>query len=255
MHTIPAAGVVCMPRTGVWRGQPQVRGFDAFMRRQQCRALQHVAQLAHVARPGVRQQRALGLRRQRASPRQEMARQRQDVVGSRGERRQRQLDRVEAVVQVLAELSGADHRLKVGVGRADDAHLDGALAVGAQPLEASGLQHAQQLHLAGRGQGADLVQEQRAAIGGLELAFARAGGARVRPRLGPEQFGFHQLARQRAAVERDERTVPHRRIGMHDLGELLLAGAVRAGQQHRQVRARHLAGQREQAFGRGVGPD
>jgi hypothetical protein len=81
-----------------------------------------------------------------------VARKRQDVVAAFGERRQRELDRVEPVEQVLAELAAADHARQVGVGRADDAHLDLAFAVAAQPLEAPGLEHAQQLHLARRRQ-------------------------------------------------------------------------------------------------------
>ena len=43
--------------------------------------------------------------------------------GRSRQRRQPQLDHVEAVVQVLAERAGADHRRQVGVGRADHAHL------------------------------------------------------------------------------------------------------------------------------------
>ena len=64
--------------------------------------------------------------------------------------------------------------------------------VGAEPLELAGLQHAQELRLAGRRQVADLVEEQRAAVGGLE-----APGARLRAgegaRLGAEQLGLDQL--------------------------------------------------------------
>ena len=72
-------------------------------------------------------------------------------------------------------------------------------------FEAAGLQHAQQLHLSGQGQGADFVEEQGAAIGRLELAFARLVDAGVGAGLGAEQFGFDQVRRQRAAIECDER--------------------------------------------------
>jgi hypothetical protein len=99
--------------------------------------------------------------------------------------------------------------------------------------KAPGFEHAQQFHLSGERQRADFIEEQRAAVGRFELAFARLVRAGVGARFGAEEFGFDQLARQRAAIDRDEGTVPHRRIRMDDLGVLFLAGAVRAGDEHR----------------------
>jgi hypothetical protein len=122
----------------------------------------------------VREQRALGARIERFARGQEMPRQRQDVVRALRQRRQAQFDRVQPVEQVFAEAPGGDQRLQVGIGRADDAHFHAAFAIAAQPLEAAGLQDAQELDLAGQRQRADFVEEQRAAIGRLELAFARA---------------------------------------------------------------------------------
>src|SRR3546814_9105196 len=87
-----------------------------------------------------------------------MPRQWQDVARALRQRRQAQLDAVEAVEQVLAEAAVGDQRGKVGVGRADDAHRDAALAVAAQAFEAPGLQHPQQLDLPGQRQRADLVE-------------------------------------------------------------------------------------------------
>ena len=226
--------------------QIQVGRLDVGAGAEQAGALDHVAQLTHVAGPGVAQQR--GARRVADGLVGEVRGQRQDVAGAVGQRRQRQLDRVEAVIEVFAERAVADHRRQVGVGGADHAHAHAALAVGAQTLELAGLQHAQQLHLAGQRQGADLVQEQRAAVGRLELAFARLVGAGVGAGIGAEQLGLDQLARQRAAVERDEGAMAHRGVGLHDLRDLLLAAAVGAGDQHRQVAARHLAGQRQHAL-------
>src|SRR3546814_2261869 len=58
-----------------------------------------------------------------------MPRQWQDVARALRQRRQAQLDAVESVEQVLAEAAVGDQRGKVGVGRADDAHRDAALAI------------------------------------------------------------------------------------------------------------------------------
>src|SRR3546814_14996430 len=93
----------------------------------------------HVAGPRVAQQRAFGVFGQALAVGQEVPRQRQDVARACAERRQAQFDAVEAVEQVLAEAAVGDQRGEVGVGRADDAHRDAALAVAAQEFEAPGL--------------------------------------------------------------------------------------------------------------------
>ena len=184
-----------------------------------------------------------------------MARQRQDVVGALGQRRQLQLHCVEPVVQVLAEAAVADHRRQVGIGGAHHTHFHLPLAIGAEALEAAGLEHAQQLHLPGQRQVADLVEEQGAAVCGLELALARSVRAGVGAGLGAEQLGLDQLAGQGAAVEGDERPLAHCGVGLDDLGDALLAGTVRPGDQHRHLAAGDLAGQGQHPLGGRIGVD
>ena len=67
------------------------------------------------------------------------------------------------------------------------------------------LQHAQQLRLQAERHVADLVEEEGAAGGGLELADAALGGAGERAALVAEELALEQLVRDRRAVERDER--------------------------------------------------
>ncbi len=62
--------------------------------------------------------------------------------------------------------------LQVAVGRGDHAHVDAQAARTADALELALLQHAQQLRLRLGRQLADLVEEQRAAVGQLEAATA-----------------------------------------------------------------------------------
>ena len=90
---------------------------------------------------------------------------------------------------------GAMRLAQVGVGRGQHAHVHAPRLARAQALELAALQHAQQLHLAGRREVADLVEEQRAAVGGLEAADAPLGGAGVGARLGAEQLALQQLVR------------------------------------------------------------
>ena len=75
----------------------------------------------------------------------------------------------------------------------------------ADALEAPLLQHAQQLGLHRRRHVADLVEEERAAVGQLEPARALADGAGERPFLVAEQLALQQGLRQGGAVDGDER--------------------------------------------------
>ena len=77
-------------------------------------------------------------------------------------------DDVEAVEEVLAEALLAHEGGEVLVGGGDDAHVhpDGPRA--ADALELALLQHAQELRLGHRREVADLVEEERAAVGQLE---------------------------------------------------------------------------------------
>ena len=85
---------------------------------------------------------------------------------------------VQAVEQVLAKPAGDDRRIEIPVGGCDDAHVAVDRAVAADALEAALLQDPQKLHLHLQRHVADLVEEQRAALGKLETADPRAQGAR-----------------------------------------------------------------------------
>jgi len=88
------------------------------------------------------------------------------------------------------------------------------------------------LHL--QGQLADLVQEQRSAVGLGEGAAPIRDGAGERAAHVAEQRRFDR-SRDGAAVEHDERPVAARAVAVDLLGEQLLAGAGLAFQQHRGV--------------------
>ena len=79
---------------------------------------------------------------------------------------------VEPVEQILAEAAARDLLLEVAVGRGDEAHVDVDRLDAADALELALLQRAQQLDLHLDRDLADLVEEQRAAVGELEAARA-----------------------------------------------------------------------------------
>jgi len=222
--------------------------------RQQAGALHDVFQFAHIAGPAMRQQARLRLRIEALVRAEEMSCQYQDVGRTLGQRRQAQLNDVQAVEQVFAEGAGAYHGRQVGIAGADDPDLDLAFAVRAETFEAARFQHAQQFHLAGQRQVADLVEKQGATVGRIELAVARPRGTRVGARFRAEQFGLDQVHRHGAAVEHHEGAVGHLGIGLHDGGDALLAAAVRPRNEHGNVGTRHLAGQVHHALRGGVLP-
>ena len=108
------------------------------------RACGDVAQLAHIAGPGIAGQRAArsGGEAGEALPAEldgkgarEMGRQQHDVGPARAQRRQRQQLEGQPVQQVLAEPAPGRARRQVHVGGADDAHVDMVRTLPADPLE------------------------------------------------------------------------------------------------------------------------
>src|SRR3546814_10065265 len=72
---------------------------------------------------------------------------------------------------------------------------------------------------------ADLIQEQCSAIGALETAGPRFVGAGIGAAPHAEEFGFHQIQRDRRAIDRDERAAPARSLLVQPSGKDLLADA------------------------------
>ncbi len=155
-----------------------------------------------------------------------------DAFGERG-----QLDRkhVEAVEQVGAEPAFADRAFQALVGRRDQADIDADVVVAADAADLLVLEHAQQPDLHVERHLADLVEEQRAVVGGFEMADAAGDRAGKAALFMAEQFGFDQFARDRAAVDRDERGGGTLRGAVQRMRDQLLAGARRAGDQDRGI--------------------
>src|SRR5262249_61392787 len=105
----------------------------------------------------------------------------------------------------LREPPGRDLAREIAVGRTDDPHVDRDVVAAAHARELAVLEHVQQLGLERRVELADLVEEDRAAVGRLEasrLALVRAGEGAP---LVTEELALEQLARHRGAVDLDER--------------------------------------------------
>ena len=115
------------------------------------------------------------------------------------------------------------------------AHIDRLGARRADRAHRAVLQHAQQLDLQRQRHVADLVEEQRAAVGRLEQADVRAGRAGEGALDVAEQLGLEQLLGNRAAVDGDERRLGARAGAVDGARQHFLAGAALAADQHAGV--------------------
>ena len=100
------------------------------------------------------------------------------IISSFAQGRHVDRENTQPIVQVLAELSFLYRGEQIAVGRGDHAHVDFAGLRAADRLELALLQHAQQLALQVERQLADLVEEERAAVGQGEAAVALAASRR-----------------------------------------------------------------------------
>jgi hypothetical protein len=83
------------------------------------------------------------------------------------------------VIEVQAKPVRFNLPFEILVRRRDDPNVDGDLLDASQTVELLLFQDPQQLHLDGRRQLADFVEENRASVGGLDLAhLSPRGGAR-----------------------------------------------------------------------------
>ena len=149
----------------------------------------------------------------------------------------READRVPAqpVQERSPEAPGGDRLLEIGVRGGDEANIDARRLFTPQRLDLAALQGAQQQRLHFLGSLADLVEEERAAVGAAEVAPPRVLGAGVGSPRRPEQLGGGERRRQGAHVERQERPVAPAARAMESRGHKLLSGPRFATQQHRDI--------------------
>ena len=148
-----------------------------------------------------------------------------DVFSPLAQRRQLVVQDVEPVEQVLAEGAVTDGRLQVPIGGGDDAdvHFDGLIA--ADALEASLLEGPQQASLEPDRDLSHFVEEEGAAVGGLETSDLTSHGAGKGAALVTKKLTFQQRLRQGGAV--DLHKTVRRPAGWRDAGprHQLFAGA------------------------------
>ena len=127
-----------------------------------------------------------------------------EIGASLGERRDRDPEPGEAREQIVAERLLGDHVVEIAVGRGDDAEVERDRSGATDRHDLALLEHAELRRLRGPRQVADLVEEQRAAIGGADEPRVVGLGAGERALLVPEQLALDEVLGERAAVDRHE---------------------------------------------------
>ena len=111
---------------------------------------------------------------------------------------------VDAVVEIFAEFAGASHFFERLVGGADQPEIDLAEGAAAEALNLVIFEDAEQLGLQRQGEGRNLVEKERAAVGHFNVSGAGFGGAGERAALAAEEFRFDQVLGKRRTVQPDE---------------------------------------------------
>jgi len=234
---------------GMWQihlGQREenvVPDLDDRHARQDGGTLDDVAQFADIARPVValqRGHRGFGNAAQRLTQPacglcHEIPGQQRNILAPRTQRRYRDRKHVDPVIQVIPERALRHHAGEITVGRGDDTDIDGQGTAATDPLEGLLLQDTQQLGLRLRGQFADLVEENGAAVREFEATLALHGGAGEGALFMTKQLALDQVLRQRGTVHADERLVAARAARVHRARDQFLAGTGLADQQHTRV--------------------
>src|SRR5215471_446205 len=134
-----------------------------------------------------------------------------DITVSIAERRNANVEHVDAVIEIRAKRALLDRLVQIAIGSDDHANVGADDARAAETLELALLQDAQQLGLGRQRQLGDLVEEQHATSGQLDLPRLRLLCARESPALESEELRLDQLIRQRRAVDGDEWAMSPRR--------------------------------------------
>src|SRR5262249_22206139 len=110
-------------------------------------------------------------------------------------------------VKVTPELTRLDRNLQFYVGRCDESHVHRDRLARPDADDLLLLQYPQELHLQVQRHVADLIEEQRAAVGCLEPARSRLLRAGESTGLVSEELGLHEVLTEGSTVDGNERAL------------------------------------------------
>src|ERR1700722_2994825 len=219
-------------------------------------ALDHVAQLAYVARPGIAHEHIDGFVGDFAGLAsvggceflQEMAGGERNIFFSLAQGRGEKRNHVEAVEKIFAKISAGDFVFEIFVGGGDYADIDGGQFFAADRGEALFFERAQNLGLRLQAHVSDFVEKERASAGLLEFAFFVGGCARERSFVVPEEFALDEIFGDGGAVDLDESFILAQALAVDGVGDQFFAGAGLAIDENAAIGGRHEADLLAQGF-------
>jgi hypothetical protein len=174
-------------------------------------------------------------------------RQQDDVARALSQRRERERDDRQPVIQVGPESPRAHRRRQILARRRHDGDIERLASRAAEPAHGALLEDLQQLGLHGERQEPDLVQEDRAAVRRLEQSGLGLAGIGERAALEAEELGLQQRLGNRAAVDVHERTGGPRATAVDRRGQEPLARPRLAENEDRRKPPRGSGGGAQQA--------
>src|SRR5262249_50660421 len=152
------------------------------------------------------------------------------------------------VIKVFTESPLFDQALQRPVGGGNDAHIHLDAFRTADTLETALLENAEQLGLHRGRDIANLVKEDRAAIGHFETAAPLPHGGGKGSFLMAEQFALQQAFGESGTIDGNERTGPAARRLVNGPGHLLFARASFTLYQYRRGRVGHVVNEFEDSM-------
>src|SRR3984957_2748321 len=212
-------------------------------------ALDHVAQLAYVARPGIAHEHIDGFVGDFAGLAsvggceflEKIAGEERDIFFALAQGRDEKRNHVEAVEKIFAKISPGDFFFEIFVGGGDHADIDGGQFFAADRSEALFFERAQNLGLRLQAHVSDFVEKERTSAGLLEFTFFVGGCARERSFVVTEEFALDEIFGDGGAVDLDESLILAQALAVDGVGDQLFAGAGLAVDQNAAVGGRHQA--------------
>src|SRR3954451_17188829 len=139
-----------------------------------------------------------------AEAREQVFGQLSDVFDAVAKWRQEDLEGVDAIHEIFAEVAGGDHVWQIAMCSANDANINIRGAVFTHPANLAAFKHPQEFGLHRFGKLADFVEENCAAIGDFKQSDAVLVGTREGTFAMAEELALDERFRQRTAVDRYE---------------------------------------------------
>ena len=131
--------------------------------------------------------------------------QQRQILRPLAQRRQLNLDTLQAVIEILTEATRGNFGFQIAITRCNNPHIDRNFLLRTDRPNAPLLKHTQQLGLRGKRHFANFIKKQRAAASIVEQPLAALLGPSVGAFDVAEQLRFDQLGGNRSTIDRHKR--------------------------------------------------